>query len=66
MNAIVNAVKIVKSAISKAMIGKAIILSLLLQSYEIAAIPTSPVKIETARKRGKKSKGRRRGGNGLR
>ena len=46
------------------MIIKALILSALLTGdYSIVAIP--PDKIE-ARKRGKKHRGRRRGGNGLR
>ena len=44
---------------------KALILSTLLTS-EPAIVSTPPEKIEASRKRGKKGKKRRRGGNGLR
>ena len=46
------------------MVIKAIILSTLLSS-DPTIVPIPPIKIE-ARKRGKKQKGRRRGGSGLR
>jgi len=44
---------------------KLIILSALLNTGEMQALPPDPVKIE-ARKRGKGQRGRRRGGGGLR
>ena len=43
-----------------------IILTALLNVFEIKAILPSSEKIEMRRKRGKQNKGRRRGGNGLR
>ena len=48
------------------MIIKAIILTTLLNSDPMIIAMPSPVKIEMKRRRGKGSKGRRRGGNGLR
>ena len=47
------------------MVIQAILLSALLSS-EPAIAPTPPVKLEARRRGGKKQKGRRRGGNGLR
>mgnify|MGYP003669477216 CR=1 FL=1 len=44
---------------------KLIIFSALLNTGELYALPQEPPRIE-ARRRGKKQKGRRRGGNGLR
>ena len=44
---------------------KLIVLSVLLNAGEITALPPDGTKIE-ARKRGKRQKGRRRGGSGLR
>ena len=44
---------------------KLIVLSALLNTGELYALPPEPPKIE-ARRRGKRQKGRRRGGNGLR
>jgi hypothetical protein len=44
---------------------KLLIFSALLNATEIQALPPDTVKVE-ARKRGKGSKGRRRGGSGLR
>ena len=44
---------------------KLIVLSVLLNAGEIHAMPPEDTKIE-ARRRGKRQKGRRKGGNGLR
>ena len=44
---------------------KLIILSALLNTGEIQALPPDTIKVE-ARKRGKGQRGRKRGGNGLR
>jgi hypothetical protein len=44
---------------------KIIMLSALLNTGEIIALPPAPTKVE-ARRRGKGPKGRRRGGSGLR
>ena len=44
---------------------KFIVLSVLLNTGELTALPPAPIKVE-ARRRGKRPKGRRRGGNGLR
>ena len=44
---------------------KLIVLSALLNTGEIVALPPDNTKVE-ARKRGKRQKGRRRGGGGLR
>ena len=44
---------------------KLIVLSVLLNAGEIHALPPDGTKIE-ARKRGRKQRGRRKGGNGLR
>ena len=48
------------------MIIKALILSTLLTNDPAMIIAMPPEKIEANRKRGKKGKGRRRGGGGLR
>ena len=45
---------------------KLIVLSVLLNTGEIQALPPENTKIEAGRKRGKGNKGRRRGGSGLR
>tara|TARA_Y100000310_G_scaffold291706_1_gene319846 strand:+ start:69 stop:212 length:144 start_codon:yes stop_codon:yes gene_type:complete len=45
---------------------KLIVLSTLLNVGEIHALPPEDIKIEAGRKRGKKQRGRRRGGSGLR
>ena len=45
---------------------KLIVLSVLLNAGEIAALPPDDTKIEAGRKRGKSQRGRRRGGGGLR
>ena len=45
---------------------KLIVLSVLLNAGEIAALPPDDTKIEAGRKRGKGQRGRRRGGGGLR
>ena len=45
---------------------KLIVLSALLNTAEIAALPPEDTKIESRRRGGKGQKGRRRGGNGLR
>ena len=45
---------------------KLIVLSVLLNTGEIYAILPEDTKIEAGRKRGKGSRGRKRGGNGLR
>ena len=45
---------------------KLIVLSVLLNAGEIQAILPDDTKIEARRRGGKKNKGRRRGGNGLR
>jgi hypothetical protein len=45
---------------------KLIVLSALLNIGEIHALPPEDTKIEAGRRRGKKDKGRRRGGGGLR
>jgi hypothetical protein len=47
------------------MIG-AIVLSVLLSAGEISALPPDDTKIEARKRNGKKNKGRRRGGSGLR
>ena len=44
---------------------KTIITAFLLNGI-IDALPAEPVKVEIKRKRGKKNRGRKRGGNGLR
>jgi len=44
---------------------KFIVLSVLLNTGELTALPPTPTKVE-ARRRGKGPKGRRRGGSGLR
>ena len=44
---------------------KTIITAFLLNGI-IDALPVEPVKVEMKRKRGKKNRGRKRGGNGLR
>jgi len=45
---------------------KLIVLSVLLNTGEIAAMPPEDTKIEAGRKRGKGNRGKRRGGSGLR
>ena len=45
---------------------KLIILSTMLNTCEIQATQPNEIKIEAGRKRGKKQRGRRKGGNGLR
>ena len=45
---------------------KLILLSTLLNTAEITALPPEDTKIESRRRGGKGQKGRRRGGNGLR
>tara|TARA_R100000664_G_C2706774_1_gene105055 strand:+ start:666 stop:809 length:144 start_codon:yes stop_codon:yes gene_type:complete len=45
---------------------KLIILSTMLNTYEIQALPPEEVKIEAGRKRSKGQRGRRKGGFGLR
>jgi hypothetical protein len=45
---------------------KLIILSALLNTGEIIALPPDPVKTEAGRRRGKGDRGKRRGGGGLR
>jgi len=47
------------------MVIQAILLSTLLSS-EPAMVPAPPIKLEARRRGGKREKGRRRGGNGLR
>ena len=47
------------------MVIQAILLSVLLSS-EPAIVPAPPIRLEARRRGGKKQKGRRRGGNGLR
>ena len=47
------------------MVIQAILLSALLSS-EPAIVPAPPIRLEARRRGGKKQKGRRRGGNGLR
>ena len=45
---------------------KLIVLSVLLNTGEIVALPPEDTKTEASRKRGKSQRGRRRGGGGLR
>ena len=45
---------------------KLIIFSALLNTGELYVLPPEPPKIEARRRGGKREKGRRRGGNGLR
>ena len=45
---------------------KLIVLSALLNTGELQALPPDDIKIEAGRKRGKGQRGRRRGGGGLR
>ena len=45
---------------------KLIVLSVLLNTGEIVALPPEDTKTEASRKRGKGQRGRRRGGGGLR
>ena len=45
---------------------KLIVFSALLNTGELYALPPEPPKIEARRRGGKREKGRRRGGNGLR
>ena len=45
---------------------KLIVLSALLNTGELYALPPEPPKIEARRRGGKQRKGRRRGGSGLR
>ena len=45
---------------------KFIVLSVLLNTGEIVALPPEDTKTEASRKRGKGQRGRRRGGGGLR
>ena len=45
---------------------KLIVLSVLLNAGEIHAMPPEDAKIERSRRGGKRDKGRKRGGNGLR
>ena len=45
---------------------KSILLCALLNTGEIIPMPFTPVKIEARKRRGKKNRGRKRGGNGLR
>jgi len=45
---------------------KLIVLSVLLNTGEIYALPPDDTKIEARRRRGKGNKGRKRGGSGLR
>ena len=45
---------------------KLIVLSVLLNTGEIVALPPEDIKTEASRKRGKSQRGRRRGGGGLR
>jgi hypothetical protein len=45
---------------------KLITFSILLNAGEIAALPPDDTKIEARRRNGKRDKGRRRGGGGLR
>ena len=45
---------------------KAILLFTLFNTGEIIPMPFTPVKIEARKRRGKKNRGRKRGGNGLR
>ena len=45
---------------------KFIVLSVLLNAGEIAALPPDDTKIEAGKRRGKNNRGRKRGGSGLR